>query len=257
MHKLLILITLILLTSCEGEDSSSSGSESSSSSGGSTGQAGSLATFTIVKNNLYVMDTSSVIAFSLAEPTNPQQFDRYTIDFEDGETIFNYQNEYVFVGKRTGVDILELDDSGAMTFLAEHTHITSCDPVIAEGNRSFVTTRAGNNCGMGQNLLEVLDITDMSNPKVIFSLEMTAPKGLAVSGEDLFVCDLIDGLRRFKIVDTEDGYSLEQAYISNIFACNDIILTGDHMILNHDDGITQIQWQGDDFTVLSQIEIEG
>jgi len=255
MHKLLVLFSLMLLTACGDENSSSSGSEDSSGSGGSTGQAGSLATFTIVKNNLYVMDTSSVIAFSLAEPTNPQQFDRHAINLQDGETIFNHQNEYVFVGKRTGVDILELNDIGEMTFLAEHSHLTACDPVIAEGNRSFVTTLADNRCGMGQSLLEVLDITDMSNPVVIFELVMTAPKGLAVSGEDLFVCDLVDGLRRFKIIDTEEDYSLEQAYISNIFACNDIILNGDHMILNHDDGITQIRWQGDDFTVLSQIEI--
>jgi len=247
MNKSFLIAALLLLASCEGEDSSNSG--------GGTGQAGSLATFTIAKNNLYVMDTSSVIAFSLAEPTDPQQFDRHPINAGDGETIFNHQNEYVFVGKRTGVDIIELNDTGEMRFLAAHNHITSCDPVIAQNNHSFVTTRAGNDCGMGQNLLEVLDITNMSSPKVIFSLEMTSPSGLAVSGEDLFVCDLIEGLKRFKIVDTEDDYFLEQGYISNIFDCNDIILNGDIIILNHDDGITQIKWQGDDFTVLSNLEI--
>tara|TARA_B110000881_G_C18575129_1_gene518021 strand:- start:434 stop:1192 length:759 start_codon:yes stop_codon:yes gene_type:complete len=250
MNKILSITVLLLLTACEGENSSNA-----SNSGGGTGQAGSLATFTIAKNNLYVMDTSSVIAFSLTEPTNPQQFDRHTINFSDGETIFNHQNEYVFIGKRTGVDILALDETGEMTFLAEHSHITACDPVIAAGNRSFVTTRAGNGCGFGQNLLEVLDISDMSNPEVIFSLEMRAPNGLAVSGDDLFVCDLSEGLKRFKIVENEDGFFLEQAYISDIYDCNDIILTGDLIILNHDDGITQIQWQGDDFTVLSNLEI--
>lgn len=254
MDKLILVTIILLLTSCA-EDSSSS-SDGSSNSGGSTGQSGSLATFTIAKNNLYVMDTSSVIAFSLEEPTNPQQFDKHEITFQDGETIFNHQNEYVFVGKQTGVDIIELNDIGEMTFLAEHSHITACDPVIAQGNRSFVTTRDGNNCGMGENLLEVLDITDMSNPVVIYSTEMTAPNGLAVSGDDLFVCDIVDGLQRFKIVDTEEEFYLESAYISNIFACNDIILNGDHMILNHDDGITQIQWQDDEFTVLSQLVID-
>lgn len=251
MNKFLLYFTFLFIIACEGGDDSSS-----DSAGGGTGQAGSLATFTIAKNNLYVMDTSSVIAFSLAEPTEPQRFDSHFINRMDGETIFNHQNSYVFVGKRTGVDILALNEIGEMEFLAEHSHITSCDPVIADGNRSFVTTRAGNNCGVGQNLLEVLDITNMSEPEVIFSLEMTSPNGLAVSGEDLFVCDLVDGLKRFKIVDTEEGYSLDYGYISNIFDCNDIILKGDLMILNHDEGVTQIRWQGDNFTVLSKLVIE-
>lgn len=253
MTKFILVTIVLLLTACA-EDSSSSSDSSSGS--GSTGQAGSLATFTIAKNNLYVMDTSSVIAFSLTDPTDPQQFDSHDITFQDGETIFNHQDQYVFVGKQTGVDILELSDIGEMTFLAEHSHITACDPVIAQGNRSFLTTRGGNNCGTAESLLEVLDITDMSNPVVIYSTEMTAPNGLAVSGDDLFVCDVVDGLQRFKIFDTEEEFYLEKGYVSNIFACNDIILNGDHMILNHDDGITQIQWQDDEFTVLSELVIE-
>lgn len=251
MYRLITTFLLLLLSACA-EDSSSD----SSSSSGDTGQGGSLATFTIVKDNLYVMDTKSVIAFSLEEPSDPQQFDRYEIDFDDGETIFNHQNEYVFVGKQSGVDLIELNDTGEMTFLAEHSHITSCDPVITQGNRSFVTTRSSTDCGGNDiSLLEVLDITDLANPIEIFELEMTAPSGLAVSGDDLFICDLDDGLVRFKIFDTEDEFYLEPGYISNIFACNDIILKGDHLILNHDGGITQIQWTEDEFTVLSEMEI--
>lgn len=253
MNKLLLIISVLFLSACEGENSSADGT---SSAGGGTGQAGSLATFTIAKNNLYVMDTSDVIAFSLGDPIDPQQFDSHAINLKDGETIFNHKNEYVFIGKRTGVDLIELDEIGNMSFLAEHSHITSCDPVIAQGNRSYVTTRSGNECGMGQSLLEVLDITDMSNPKVIESIEMTSPSGLAIAGEDLFVCDTIDGLQRFKVIDTEEEFYLESAYISDIFACNDIILKNDLLILNHDNGVTQIRWQEDEFTVLSRLEIE-
>lgn len=251
MHKLRLLPFLLLLSSCA-EDSASDGSPSGS---GGIGQAGSLATFTIAKDNLYVMDTSSVIGFSLTDPIDPQEIDRHQLFFNDGETIFNHQNKYVLVGKRTGVDLIELNDIGEMTFLAEHSHITSCDPVIAQGNRSFVTTRASDICGGAQSLLEVLDITDASFPLVIYSQEMTAPSGLAVSGDDLFVCDLDEGLKRFKIFDTEEAFYLETGYISNVFACNDIILSGDHIILNHDKGITQIHWQEDEFTVLSEMDL--
>lgn len=256
MRTCIVFLASMMLFACGGDNSSSSNSTSSTIS--SSGQGGSTATFAIAANNLYVMDTVAVRGFSLQQAESPLKFQDYALTSTDGETLINHQNTHLFVGKSRGVDILQIDDEGLVQLVATHDHMTACDPVVTQENRAFITTRSGIGCGIGDNLLEVLDITDINNPVVIYSQQLSAPKGLAVFNENLFVCDDEDGLLRFTINDTDNEvFSIEPAYVSDVFLCDDLIVQdGQHLILRNSEGIIQILWEGDQFTLLSELLVE-
>jgi len=60
-----------------------------------------------------------------------------------------------------------------------------------------VTLRSGTTCNGIINQMDVLDVSNLSSPRLVNSISMTNPHGLAKDGNKLFVCDGIDGLKMY------------------------------------------------------------
>lgn len=243
------LLFATLLVGCQG-------GSSDGSVGGGAGQSSSKSTFAIANNQLYVMDQANVGVFDLNNGRDIAKIQTLSLGRRDGETLFNHQGSHLLVGKQSGVDILEINNQGKIKHIAEHSHLTACDPVITQGERAFITISSGERCRTGVNRLEVLDISNMKSPRLIYQKNMASPQGLAISGNNLFICDTKQGLQRFTIIDNGEGFDLEAGYISDYFTCDDIIINQDTLVLKSSREIKQVRWQGDDFTLLSTIEAQ-
>ncbi|MBM3420940.1 MAG: hypothetical protein FJY11_07385, partial [Bacteroidetes bacterium] len=120
------------------------------------------------------------------------------------ETLFKME-EKLFIGTTTGMLIFDLDNKTQPRQISSYDHITACDPVVVDGKYAYVTLRTGTRCTNGQNLLEVIDISSITNPYLVKSYPMFNPHGLGVDGNLLFVCDGKAGL---KIYDKTDPLAI-------------------------------------------------
>ena len=130
-----------------------------------------------------------------------------------------------------------------------YTHITSCDPVVANDKFAYVTLSSGQNvCNRGLNQLEVIDISNKKQPKLLQTIAMSKPQGLALSGNDLFVCD-----DKVKWFDTSASPTLTPKGIINIKA-HDAIITGKILMLVGEGGLSQYDFSGAEPKLLSEIK---
>jgi hypothetical protein len=93
----------------------------------------------------------------------------------------------------------------APEYISQFSHMSSCDPVVVNGNYAYVTLRSGNLCGDAQSQLDVIDISDIQSPQLIKEYPMTEPYGLGIDDSVLFVCDGSAGL---KIYNASDPYTI-------------------------------------------------
>ncbi|MDX2002063.1 MAG: hypothetical protein SFW35_06515 [Chitinophagales bacterium] len=175
---------------------------SSNGSGGGRdvgGRGGSMARFTIYGNYLYVVDNSTLHLYDISNPSNPSAGSDVSLGWNI-ETIFPAQG-HLFIGSTSGMHIYNLDNPANPTWVSTYEHVSSCDPVVVQGDYAFVTLRSGTPCQGFTNTLEVVDISNMSSPTLLKSYEMHNPHGLAVRGNNLFLCEGDQGLKTFDITD--------------------------------------------------------
>ncbi|MDH3571113.1 MAG: hypothetical protein OER89_13170, partial [Gemmatimonadota bacterium] len=171
------------------------------------------------------------------DPVNPSLWS--TVDVGWGiETIFPYGN-YLFIGSTTGMFIYDNTDPENPTKLSAFAHVTSCDPVVAHGDYAYVTLRAGNLCGGGANQLDILDITDLTNPLLVESYGMQGPFGLGIDGATLFVCDGRAGL---KVYDVTDPMNIDLLAFETANETYDVILIPPLAIVVGPDGLHQYDY---------------
>ncbi|HQW69467.1 MAG TPA: hypothetical protein PLH25_07355 [Flavobacterium sp.] len=178
MKKITILLFLVLIFGCStDQDNSESGD----------GQGGSLAIFALKGNYLYGVDNSKLNVFSLLNPSTPVSVNEVEVGF-DIETLFSFE-DYLFIGSRNGMFIYSIENPENPVLLSQAQHFTSCDPVVANATNAFVTLHSGTFCGNNLNVLQVYNTTDVNNPILIHSRNLTYPKGLSLYNDYLFVCD--------------------------------------------------------------------
>ena len=119
------------------------------------------------------------------------------------ETIYPFNNR-LFIGSTTGMFIYDLANPTNPSKLGTFTHARSCDPVIADNNNAFVTLRSGTPCLGFNEQLDVLDISNLSAPKLIKTYQLTNPHGLAKDGNTLIICDGRDGLKFYNASDVRN-----------------------------------------------------
>ncbi len=160
---------------------------------GNVGQGGSLARFSIIGNNLYVISGPNLKTFSLTDPLNPALMDEQRVAF-DIETLFPL-GEFLLIGGQSGMHIFSRDAAGRPEYISAYQHVQACDPVVANDTVAFVTLRSVEGCRFTEtNQLEVLDIRDKRNPQLIKAYtDFENPAGLALDGNLLFICDLENG----------------------------------------------------------------
>lgn len=258
-----VLLTVALAavgTGC----SKSNGSGSDMSSGGGSGQGGSMARFTIHDDYLYTVDDTNLKVVSLADPTEPIELKSLEIGWSI-ETIFTVDDR-LFIGSQSAMYIYDISRPAFPERLSTTTHFRSCDPVVAYDTLAFVTlnTSIQTWCGAMGNLLQVYNIADVSNPKLIKEIQMTSPRGLAVDGDEglLFVCDK-GGVSAYEFEasatpgEIEMGglyMSTELPEVKNIDAYDCIALDGKLLIIGSD-GLYQLGYDREEFTFISKIDI--
>jgi hypothetical protein len=217
------------------------------------GIGGSMARFTINQEHLYVLESSSILAVNI--DNNNSMFSSEPVYIDWGiETIFSTENN-IFIGAQNGMHILDVSSPMSPAIISNYEHVTSCDPVIVDGDYAFVTLRSGSECQGFTNQLEVIDISDLSNPQLLFVHDMSNPHGLGKDGNLLFICDGDAGLKIFDASDLSTiGDKLLVQY-ENIHAY-DVIPFNNVAIMIGEDGLYQFDYSDlNQFEFLSKIAI--
>lgn len=216
-----------------------------------SGRGGSLARFTIIGDNLYVVDNSNLKVFNIRSPKDPVFINSSPID-AFAETIFPF-GENLLIGTRTGMFVYSIRQPEKPTYVSQYSHFVSCDPVVAEGDFAYVTLRNGTPCMRGQNQLDILDISNLSNPRLVNSVQLTNPHGLGVNKNILFVTEGNGGFRIFDRTDPARPNLIK--FVSNIPAF-DVIPLDNNLILTGSDGIYQFAYdQQGNLNQLSKIAV--
>ncbi|GAA4437131.1 hypothetical protein GCM10023091_15940 [Ravibacter arvi] len=178
--------------------SSYSGSVANAVKSGS-GTGGSMARFTIYDNYLYTVDQRKLQLFEISNLKNPSFVKN--IDLQWGvETIFPYRDK-LFIGTTTGMHIFDNSVPSAPKHLSTYTHMRACDPVVVHNDIAYVTLRTGTGCGGTENRLELVDISNLSNPRMLKAYDMQNPAGLSINYPTLFLCEGKFGFKGFDVTD--------------------------------------------------------
>ncbi len=201
----------------------------SSTIGGGTGIGGSMARFSIVGDYLYTVDNTEMDIFSLSNPVSPELTN--TVNLGWGiETIFPYQ-DMLFIGSNTGMFIYDNANPEAPSLLSEFQHARACDPVFVKDNYAYVTLRDGTQCEGFNNQLDLIDITEITNPQLEGSFPMDNPHGLSIKDNNLFVCEGRFGLKAFDISEPNTFDQRLTDHLNGIFAYDVIAVPGSENVL--------------------------
>jgi hypothetical protein len=221
--------------------------------GSGSGVGGSLARFTISGDHLYLLDGGDLQTVNVHEETNPVAKTRTQLSW-DIETIFPYKTN-LFIGSSSGMYIIDISSPEAPVQISSYQHVRSCDPVVVDDQYAYVTLRSGTLCQGFTNQLEVIDISDLTAPKLLHTYPMTNPHGLGIDHETLFICDGDDGLKAFNIADVGKIDQNKIAHHKNIHAL-DVIPFNNILMMIGQDGIFQYDYSDPtDLKILSKIEV--
>ena len=237
------------------QDAAITSKVSTTTNGSSTmtvGIGGSMARFTIGGNFLYTVDQFNLKVFDIDDLSNPLLVSDQSIGW-GVETVFQY-NTKLFFGTTTGMLIYDISNPASPTYLSAYSHIRSCDPVVVEGNYAYVTLRAGNLCGEATSQLDVINVSNLANPKWEQSYPMQEPYGLGIDDKTLFVCDGGAGL---KVYNAEDPKNLVKiGYFMDVNAFDVIPYNGILMMIGTG-GLYQYDYTGpENMSLLSYIPIQ-
>lgn len=226
-----------------------------------TGVGGSYARFIVVGDFMYIVDDTSIKTFSLENTASPQEIDRKSIG-ERIETIFHFDSR-LFIGSGAGLFIYQIEADGKPTQLSSTAYFEtwdmfSCDPVVANDSLAFVTLNSkirGQRCGdiveIETNVLKIFNIEDLTQPMLINQYGMTAPKGLGLDGETLFICDDTDGL---KIFDVSNPLDIQLIKHFDSFTAFDVIPLDGLLLVVGPDNVYQFDYSNlEDIKQVSQI----
>jgi hypothetical protein len=211
----------------------------SSGGSGSTGTGGSMARFIIYEDILYAIDVSALHFFNVSESSSPLAIGNYPVGWNI-ETVF-IARDHLFIGAQSGMYIYNLINPIEPQYVSTYWHVTSCDPVVVEGNYAYVTLRTGTLCESDVNQLDVVDVTELSNPQHLKSYTMYNPHGLGIHNGTLFICDGEEGL---KVYDASNPLMIKDNMIARFPEINafDVIPVNDLLIMIGTEGIYQYNY---------------
>jgi hypothetical protein len=223
-------------------ESSSDASFSGNRGGGqsqSYGQGGSMARFTLMSGHLYAVDEYSLRVFDVLKEDEPKHLKN--IDLGWGiETIFPFKDK-LFIGSNTGMHIYDASTPSDPKVMSVYQHITACDPVVVNDEHAFVTLRSGIFCRMGVDELQIVDITNLYEPKLVKAYPMLNPHGLALSGDYLYVAEGEHGLKSFNVADVLNIDKNQLEFLKSMKSV-DIIPGPKSLIVIGPDGVCQFDY---------------
>jgi len=201
------------------------------------GIGGSMARFAVVNRSLYTVNNSSLGVYDITDAARPEIKNNISLGWGI-ETIYPFENR-LFVGSNTGVFIFNIDDPANPKTEGTFSHATACDPVVADHDYAFVTLRSGTACSRASNQLDILDISDVLQPKLLKTYDFSNPHGLGKDGNLLFICDGNQGL---KIYDATDVLDLKLIKHIKDMPAFDVIPWNNNLILTSATGLYQFDY---------------
>ncbi|MDH5475026.1 MAG: hypothetical protein OEX22_04985 [Cyclobacteriaceae bacterium] len=236
---------VLILSACGGDEASFISPISSTS-----GQGGSLARFAIGGNHLYTINDFSIKIFDVSGRTDIV----YKKDVDVGfgiETLFPV-GQNLFIGAQDGMYIYDITSPDSPQQLSYYSHFVSCDPVVVQDNLAYVTLRVSE-CRPSQSwdALEIIDISNLSNPIQISSYPLDSPYGLGISGNTLFICEGNNGL---KVLDVSDPRNIKVITQFSGIHAYDVIPTQQILIVTGNTGIRQYDFSDpQNITLISEL----
>jgi hypothetical protein len=219
--------------------------------GGKPSMGGSMARFAIEGEYLYTVNDKSLRLFSLETPALPAPKGDVPIGFGI-ETIFPY-GDHLFIGANNGMHIFSIQSPEAPEKISSYQHVQSCDPVVVQGKYAYVTLRSGNACQGFTNQLEVVDISNLAEPKLFKTYPMQNPHGLGINQQQrLYICEGTFGLKALNAKDPENIELL--THFTNLHAY-DIIVFDEHLLVIGQDGLYQYREKGNTLEQISVIPV--
>jgi hypothetical protein len=242
MKNLLFLLLLLSVFSCTPpvQDSLSSGTLS-----------GSYATMLPIDGFLYVVDDMNITTYDIADNLNPVLIDKQNVGFEI-ESLFHYDG-VLFIGSTTAMHIFTIEENGVPLRQSQTEYNfnnnelwTSCDPIVANDKYAFVTLSTSQFIEDGcfswnreANDLRIYNIENFQEPELISLTEMDFPKGLALTGDYLFVCEGNLGIKLFDVSDKEQPIEI---WSDLTFESFDVILKEGLMMVVGPDALRQYDY---------------
>ncbi|MCY7421498.1 MAG: hypothetical protein LH478_07120 [Chitinophagaceae bacterium] len=225
---------------------------SSSQSAAVVGVSGSMARFCLLNNYLYTVTDNELNVFNISQAAQPTLANKIPVGWSI-ETIYPFKSN-LFIGSRAGMFIYGTSNPAKPNQVSAFSHATVCDPVIADDEYAYVTLRSGTTCAGFTNQLDVLDITNLSTPKLVKSYPLTNPHGLSKSGYLLFICDGADGLKVFNAAKADDIKLIKTVNGMDTF---DVITYNNIAMVIGKDGLYQYSFTNEGvLTFLSKISIQ-
>ena len=231
-------------------NASLSPSQASNTANSSVGIGGSMARFTIAKDHLYALDDSRINVLNVSNDI-PEEINIVSVEWGI-ETIFPYE-DYLFIGANAGMIIYDNSNPSSPEQIGRFSHVQSCDPVFIDGDYAYVTLRSGVRCANQVDQLDVLDISNLSDPKLLQSFPMEHPHGLSVLNDNLYLCE---GEHGFKVFDITNPLVLNQhleQHIKDIHSYDVIALSNGLIMVIGQTGL--YQYTVDQSSVLKEISI--
>jgi len=226
---------------------------SSGVSGSGVGVGGSMARFGIKGNTLYLVDNNTLRVFDISNKLTPVKVNEIYPGW-NVETMFLLGNQ-MFLGTTSGMSVYNISSPFSPSFVTFFNHARSCDPVIVDDTLAYISLRTGTNCGGNINVLDVVNVKDITKPTTVISYFMNNPHGLGKSGDLLFICDGSEGLKVYNAADPKLILSNLVYTYPNIQAY-DVIPVGKVLILIGDDGLFQYNYSDiKNISLLSKIPV--
>ena len=222
------------------------------------GVTGSTSKYAILNNYLYALTSFQLKSINITQADAPQLANSISIN-SIVETIFPFNNN-LFIGTQTGMFIYGLSNPAIPQQLSQFTHARNCDPVIADGNYAYVTLHSNSNttpsvvgCVGTLNELDIVDITNLSQTKLLKTYTLSRPYGLSKDGNLLFICDIKDGL---KIFDATNPLNITTKQTLAIGETSDVIALNGIAYVVAKDGLYQYSYTNtNNVTLLSKIAL--
>lgn len=216
----------------------------------STGTGGSMARFNIAGDHLYTVGPNNLNVFDIANRSALTKIKTEYVGWQI-ETIFN-QEGFLYLGSAVGMYIYSIEDPASPTFMSRIQHVMGCDPVVVDGDIAYVTIRGGNECGQNENQLEVIDVSDKTNPQLLKIYDMDGPYGLGINEDRLFVCDGTSGL---KVYDSSNSPELVLTDHFKDVNAYDVIPGQSVLIMIGENKLRQYNYKSNDITLISTFEL--
>ena len=199
--------------------------------------SGSYANLIAVGDFLYVIGETELITFNQKEDNTLEEIDRQELGL-DLESLY-YRSGVLFVGSSQRMYILALSpefipELQSRTQYSDLSSLRPCDPIVADAEVAYVSLSSSvqvddDGCGTELvNLVRAYDITDLNAPLQISEVDMENPKGMALDGNLLFVCESENGL---KVLDVTDPRNPTLIHHFDGFETRDAVATGTSVII--------------------------